>query len=75
MWSQTRSSSRTVSGSVSSAKLLLKDFPRLRTTDLGRATENVLTMVYSLPEQKYDSTEKMIAFHEQVLDAWSRCLA
>jgi hypothetical protein len=55
--------------------LLLKDFPRLRTTDLGCVTENVLTMVYSLPEQKYDSTEKMIAFHEQVLDAWSRCLA
>jgi putative ABC transport system permease protein len=50
------------------AGLLLKNFVRMRTTDLGCAMDNVLTMVYSLPRQRYDTPEKIIAFHERLLD-------
>ncbi len=49
------------------AGLLLKSFWRLRTTDVGCATDNVLTMDYSLPAKKYDSPEKMNAFNETLL--------
>ena len=35
------------------AGLLLKSFLRLRSTDIGCATDHVLTLGYSLPEQKY----------------------
>src|SRR5207302_7627238 len=48
--------------------LLLKSFWRLRTTDVGCATDNVLTMDYSLPAKKYDSPEKMNAFNETLLE-------
>jgi predicted permease len=51
-----------------SAGLLLKNFWRLRTTDVGCATDNVLTMGYSLPAKKYDSPEKMNAFNETLLE-------
>ena len=50
------------------AGLLLKSFWRLRTTDLGCATDNVLTMSYSLPAKKYDSPEKVNAFNETLLE-------
>jgi hypothetical protein len=50
------------------AGLLLKSFVRLRTTDIGCATGNMLTMSYSLPIQKYDTPEKIVAFHEAILD-------
>ncbi len=50
------------------AGLLLKSFCRLRTTDVGCATENVLTMSYSLPARKYDSPEKVNAFNESLLE-------
>jgi predicted permease len=50
------------------AGLLLKNFWRLRTTDVGSATDNVLTMGYSLPAKKYDSPEKMNAFNETLLE-------
>jgi predicted permease len=50
------------------AGLLLKSFWRLRTTDVGCATDNVLTMNYSLPAKKYDSPEKVTAFNEALLD-------
>ena len=50
------------------AGLLLKSFWRLRTTDLGCATSNVLTMGYSLPAKKYDSPEKVNAFNEALLE-------
>jgi len=50
------------------AGLLLKSFWRLRTTDVGCATDNVLTMGYSLPAKKYDSPEKMNAFNETLLE-------
>ncbi|MBV8115480.1 MAG: ABC transporter permease [Silvibacterium sp.] len=49
------------------AGLLLKSFVRLRMTDVGCATENVLTMSYSLPAKAYDSPEKVNAFNETLL--------
>ncbi len=49
------------------AGLLLKSFMRLRTTDVGCATDNVLTMSYSLPVLKYDKPEKINAFNEALL--------
>ncbi len=50
------------------AGLLLKSFWRLRTTDVGCTTDNVLTMSYSLPTKKYDSPDKVNAFNETLLD-------
>jgi putative ABC transport system permease protein len=50
------------------AGLLLKSFWRLRTTDVGCATDNVLTMSYSLPAKQYDSPEKVNAFNETLLE-------
>jgi predicted permease len=50
------------------AGLLLKSFWRLRTTDVGCATDNVLTMRYSLPGKKYDSPTKVNAFNETLLE-------
>jgi putative ABC transport system permease protein len=50
------------------AGLLLKSFWRLWTTDVGCATDNVLTMSYSLPNNKYDSSDKVNAFNETLLE-------
>lgn len=50
------------------AGLLLKTFAHLRATDLGCATENVLTMSYSQPPQRYDSPAKVNAFNETLLE-------
>src|SRR5882762_8740674 len=50
------------------AGLLLKSFWRLRTTDVGCATDNVLTLGYSLPTKKYDSPQKVNAFNEALLE-------
>ncbi len=50
------------------AGLLLKSFWRLRTTDVGCVTDNVLTMRYSLPGNKYDSPAKVNAFNEALLE-------
>ncbi len=50
------------------AGLLLKSFWRLRTTDVGCTTDNVLTMSYSLSATKYDSPEKMNEFNEKLLE-------
>ncbi len=50
------------------AGLLLKSFVRLRSTDVGCVTANVLTMDYSLSEQKYSSPEKLNAFNETLLE-------
>ncbi len=49
------------------AGLLLKSFVQLRTTDLGCATENVLTLGYSLPENGYSRPEQQVAFTESLL--------
>ncbi len=51
-----------------SAGLLFKSFLHLRTTELGCATENVLTVKYGLPEKQYDTRTKVVAFHEALLD-------
>ncbi len=50
------------------AGLLLKSFWRLRTTDVGCATDNVLTMSYSLPAKRYDSPAKVNSFNEALLE-------
>jgi putative ABC transport system permease protein len=50
------------------AGLLLKSFWRLRTTNVGCATDNVLTMGYSLPTEKYNAPEKVNAFNETLLE-------
>jgi predicted permease len=50
------------------AGLLLKSFWRLRTTDVGCVTENVLTMGYSLPATKYNTPENQNAFNEALLE-------
>ena len=49
------------------AGLLVKSFIRLRTTDVGCTTQNVLTLDFSLPGQKYDKPEKANAFNEALL--------
>jgi predicted permease len=49
------------------AGLLLKSFLRLRSADVGCVTENLLTLQYSLPDKKYETPEKMNAFHEALL--------
>jgi predicted permease len=51
-----------------SASLLFKSFLHLRTANLGCAMDHVLTMKYGLPEKQYDTREKVIAFHESVLE-------
>jgi predicted permease len=51
-----------------SAGLLLKSFWRLRTTDVGCVTDNVLTMSYSLPAKKYDTPDKANALNEGLLE-------
>jgi predicted permease len=50
------------------AGLLLKNFLQLRSVNLGCATDNILTIVYSLPRQKYDTADKVIGFHERLTD-------
>jgi predicted permease len=50
------------------AGLLLKSFWRLRSTDVGCATDNLLTMGYSLPMKKYVTPEKVNAFNETLLE-------
>jgi predicted permease len=50
------------------AGLLFKSFLQLRTSDLGCTTDNVLTRKYFLPEKQYDKPEKVIAFHESLLE-------
>jgi predicted permease len=51
-----------------SAGLLFKSFLRLRTTNLGCVTDHVLTMKYNLPQNRYDTAAKIIAFHESLLE-------
>jgi putative ABC transport system permease protein len=49
------------------AGLLLKSYLRLRTTDLGISSDNVLTMHLSLPDARYNKPVKNVAFMEEVL--------
>lgn len=50
------------------AGLLLKSFWHLWTTHVGCATDNVLTMSYSLSAKRYDSLDKVNAFNEVLLE-------
>ena len=50
------------------AGLLFKSFLYLRAADLGCTMDRVLTMKYGLPEKQYDTPEKIVAFHEAILD-------
>jgi predicted permease len=49
------------------AGLLLKTFVHLRATNLGCATDNVLTMGYSQPMLRYETPAKVNAFNETLL--------
>ncbi len=49
------------------AGLLLKSYNHLRSTDLGCATQNVLTMRFALPHARYDTAAKTAGFYEQLL--------
>jgi len=49
------------------AGLLLRNFMRLRNADMGCATDNVLTMTYSLEAGEYDTPERVNNFNEQLL--------
>jgi predicted permease len=52
---------------LTSAGLLLKSYQHLRSSDLGCATHNILTMNFSLPEVRYGTSEKVASFYEKLL--------
>lgn len=54
------------------AGLLLKSFVQLRSSDIGCASENVLTMKYSLPNAGYEKPERQVAFSESLLEGVRR---
>jgi predicted permease len=49
------------------AGLLLKSYNHLRSTELGSATQDVLTMRFALPDARYNTGAKAAAFYEQLL--------
>jgi hypothetical protein len=49
------------------AGLLLKSYQHLRSSDLGCAAQNLLTMHFSLPDAGYGASAKVAAFYEQLL--------
>ena len=49
------------------AGLLLKSYQKLRSSDMGCATDNVLTMRLSLPDAKYHGTAQHTQFFEHLL--------
>jgi putative ABC transport system permease protein len=49
------------------AGLLLKSYQKLRSTDMGCAIDNVLTMQLRLPEARYKNALQKTAFFEQLL--------
>jgi len=51
-----------------SAGLLLKSFLRLRMADLGCRIDHVMTMKFGLPEIQYDTRDKVMRFHQSLLD-------
>ena len=57
------------------AGLLLRSFVRLRSTDVGCPTGNVLTLDYSLPAQRYATPETVNAFNEALLAKCAPCPA
>jgi putative ABC transport system permease protein len=50
-----------------SAGLLLKSYMKLRSTDLGCATDNVLTMHFTLPKMQYSKPTQRVAFFDNLL--------
>ncbi len=50
-----------------SAGLLLKSYMRLRSSDLGCATDNILTMHFTLPKVKYSKPAQRMAFFDDLL--------
>jgi len=48
--------------------LLLRSYWRLRSSNVGCTTDNLLTMGFSLPATQYDTPEKVTAFSEALLD-------
>jgi predicted permease len=55
-----------------SAGLLFKSFVHLRTTDLGCRVDHVITMKFGLPEVQYDTRDKVVSFHESLLERLRR---
>ena len=51
-----------------SAGLLFKSFLHLRMADLGCRTDHVITMKFGLPEIQYDTPEKVMLFHQSLLE-------
>jgi len=51
-----------------SAGLLFKSFMHLRTTDLGCRVDHVMTMKYGLPEIQYNTPDKVMLFHQTLLE-------
>lgn len=49
------------------AGLLLKSYDGLKSTKLGCATENVLTMHLALPEERYGRAEQRVSFFERLI--------
>ncbi|HET9743582.1 MAG TPA: ABC transporter permease [Terriglobales bacterium] len=50
-----------------SAGLLLKSYMQLRTNNLGCATDNILTMHFTLPKVQYSKPPQRIAFFDDLL--------
>jgi putative ABC transport system permease protein len=50
-----------------SAGLLLKSYMRLRSNDLGSATNNILTMHFTLPEAQYGKRAQRMTFFDDLL--------
>nr|MDQ3014106.1 ABC transporter permease [Acidobacteriota bacterium] len=53
------------------AGLMMKSLLRLTNVDPGFNPKNLLTLTYSLPRQKYDTSEKLYAAHQQLLSRLS----
>ena len=50
------------------AGLLLKSYSRLRATDVGIPTHNVLTMQIGIPEVRYKTAVQQVAFFEDLIE-------
>ena len=51
-----------------SAGLLFKSFLHLRMADLGCRIDHVITMKFGLPEIQYDTRDKVLRFHQSLLE-------
>ncbi|MGA2651212.1 MAG: ABC transporter permease [Terracidiphilus sp.] len=53
---------------VISAGLLFRSFLHLRTADLGCRVDHVITMKFGLPEIQYNTRDKVVFFHQSLLE-------